>query len=183
VVGKERLADCNSKGKEKCFYDYNAALNEEANKTLTEDILKKIVDGKTAAGDPCAASLSSIFLITGYSSGGVSALHMARLLLKRTKIFYVGLADAEFERNNTEYLMIKSDVTANYPKNYYQTKGNGDDNPFIHDAIVGFTNFKLDGEIPDEGTSEKAASNYHDKAVKIANERLFNDLQWCMENS
>jgi len=182
VVGKERLLGCESRGREKAFYDYNAALNEESNKALAETILKLIMDSKTSSGDFSPANLTGLFLITGYSSGGPSALHMARLLTKRAKVCYVGLADAEFERGNTDYLMRKNDVTGKYLKNYYQTKGNGSDNPFIHDAIDGFTNFKLDGEIKDEGDSEEAASHYHDAAVKIANERLFNDLKWCMEN-
>jgi len=59
--------------------------------------------------------------------------------------------------------------------NYYQTKQNSPDTAEIHDEVVGFSNFSLDRELPEN-------TDYDDSAVRIGNNRIFNDVMWCLEH-
>ena len=175
VIGKGRLEGCKSPKGKLYFYDYNSALNEPDNKALAQKVLDKI-NVEIKDKDEDGNALERVFLITGYSAGGVSAMHMARLLKANTfPIFYIGLADAAFQRNESEYLMSTAGFTAKYMKNYYQTKENQPDVSEIHDEVLGFSNFNLNDNVAKE-------SEFHKSAIKVANDRMFDDVKWCLEN-
>jgi len=72
-----------------------------------------------------------------------------------------------------------------YFKNYYQTKDNPNPWPTdpavrrtigFHDEVFGFQSILLDPVLlPGWG-------RYHFKACQIANDRMFEDVVWCIEN-
>lgn len=169
VVGASRIGCPNVPGKRVAVLDYNAGLGEGANKVLAGKIMGSL-------NLACSENDEQIFLVTGYSSGGISAIHMA-LALNRAKqnVFYVGLSDAAFQRNESDYLLKSSGVVAKYRKNYYQTKENDPTNPEIHDEVAGFTNFNLDKDLP-------TGQNEHESAVIIGNQKMIDDVLWCIQN-
>jgi hypothetical protein len=119
-----------------------------------------------------------IYLVTGFSAGGVTAIYFGREVNRADgNLFYLGLSDAAFEKNESTQLMTVPGVTATYPKNYYQTKGNADDVDEVHDQVAGFRNFNLDSQMV--GTS---IDDLHRQAVVIGNQRMADDLRWCVKN-
>ena len=172
VVSASRIGTPKHENKTVSVLDYNAALNESANKALSN----KILTGCIAA---CREDVEQVFLVTGFSSGGITAIYMARqLATMKLNLFYIGLADAAFQRDkngNPDDLIDHPGVIAKYKKNYYQTKQNAPDVEEIHDEVNGFSNFPLDSQLP-EGI------DYHQSAVSIGNKRIYNDVMWSIEN-
>ena len=172
IVSNSRIGSPKLENKTVSVVDYNAALNESANRALAS----KVLNGCIAA---CREDVELVFLVTGYSSGGLSAIYMARhLAALKLNVFYIGLADAAFQRDQNgqpDDLISHPGVTAKYKKNYYQTKQNSPDTEEIHDEVVGFSNFSLDRELPEN-------TDYHESAVRIGNNRIFNDVMWCLEH-
>lgn len=169
VVSASRIGSTNWPNKKVAVLDYNAALGEAANMALAASLMTNPVVVPTKDGERC-------FLVTGYSSGGISAIHMARHLNKlELNVFYVGLADAAFLRGDSDYLLKQSGVRATYPKNYYQTRENDPANPEIHDDVVGFKKFDLSSQLP-------ANADFHESAVTIGNQKMYEDVMWCIEN-
>jgi hypothetical protein len=168
VVSGERIGCPNLPGKKVGVVDYNAALGEGANKELA----KSVLTGEIAA---CSDD-DWFYLVTGYSSGGVSALHTARRINElKLNLYYVGLSDAAFQRGESDYLLTQPGVTAKYKKNYYQTKENDPVVSEIHNAVTGFSNFNLDDQLA-------AGVNAHQSAVTIGNQRMYEDVKWCIQN-
>ncbi|MCA9008715.1 MAG: hypothetical protein KDB01_03160 [Planctomycetaceae bacterium] len=169
VVSASRIGSPTQPPKSLRVLDYNAALGENANKALVKSL-------RSDWFASCAANVQQLFLITGYSSGGVTAIHMGRYLTEQNlNVFYVGLADAAFQRGESDYLRLKSGVKGKYLKNYYQTLENNESNPEIHDTVDGFSPFNLDSQV-------RGSANFHDAAVQIGNQRMFEDVMWCIEN-
>jgi hypothetical protein len=169
AVSASRIGCPQVAGKKLAVFDYNAALGEEANKSLPA----KLITGEIAK---CSDEDQLFYMITGFSSGGVTAIHVAAHLARiGAKVVYVGLSDSAFQRNESDYLMLNSGVRADYMKNDFQTLENDPKNPEIHDAVAGFTNFNLDDRM-DQG------SDLHQQAVIIGNDRMCDDVVWCYKN-
>lgn len=168
VVNRSRIGCPNFPDRKIGVLDFNAALGENANKALAKKVL-------TSINLACAEDEEQFFLVTGYSSGGVTALHMAQSLLAlKLNVYYIGLADAAFQRGESDYLMTKPGVASvKYKKNYYQTKENDPTNPEIHDTVDGFTPFDLTGQVSD--------GNAHQDAVVIGNQKMLDDVMWCIK--
>lgn len=174
IVGESRLSGLQSPKGTLRFFDYNAALNETGNSDLAKTILQKVAESMVESGDgPVLA-----YLITGFSAGGVSAIHLGRVLTQKMEtIWYIGLADPAFQRGESDYLMKHSGVTARYSKNYYQTKQNSSDEEEIHDQVQDFkTNIDLTNRLAND------EDDPHKAAVKMGNDLMFNDIKWCLEN-
>jgi len=73
AVSASRIGTPKHENKTVSVLDYNAALNESANKALSN----KILTGCIAA---CREDVEQVFLVTGFSSGGITAIYMARQL-------------------------------------------------------------------------------------------------------
>ena len=151
-------------------YNYNAVLgpkNEAGSAQIAATIARK-----TTVPNP-------IYLITGFSSGGTSALYFARAIasMPNAEIGYIGLADAAFYKGESEDLMKMPRVSAKYPKNYYQTKGNAPDVAEMHGQVDGFTNFNLNAMV----TATSIAAE-HEQAVVQGNYYMINDVLWCLQN-
>ncbi len=157
-------------GKPVSIYNYNSVLgpsNEAA-----AGALATAISGRNGASNP-------IYLITGYSAGGTTALYFARAIAKisNTEIGYIGLADAAFYTGESADLMTNPGVTAKYPKNYFQTKGNAPDVLEIHGPVTGFTNFDLNQQV-----TATSIADQHEQAVIKGNFNMNNDVIWCLGN-
>lgn len=146
---------------------------------------KQIFD--EALRDAKSRNASNImFLISGYSAGGVSAIHLARHVNGSTNctLLYIGLSDAAFEKGEHDSLVRTPAVTARYPKNYYQTLGNFPDVDEQHVALPTFTNYPLDDQMSYDRNAMNAGTidELHRQAVVIGNRRVKDDLTWCYDN-
>ncbi len=164
VVGSMDL----SKFKNVTVFNYNAALGKTT-PLVCYDIAQTVFD---AVGDPYAT-----YLVTGYSSGGPSAIYFAQAIdLKPvTQIGYVGLSDAAFVPNESQFLMNMPGVYGTYSKNYYQTKADPSE---IHGPVLNYTSFDLTSQIPGNLSAEDA----HFKACQIGNVKMCEDVVWCLKN-
>ena len=152
-------------------YNYNAVLgppNEGKTKALAETLVSKLKPGA-----------NPIFLVTGYSAGGVTALWFGRAINRRrdATLGYIGLSEAAFYEPDSGHLMRSPGAVAKYRKNYFQTKGNAPDVAEIHGPVAFFSNFNLDGEI----TGDDVA-NLHEQALVKGNLRMTDDVAWCVGN-
>ena len=161
-----------AKASRKLQVNYNAVLG--LNQALK---IKEIVDTTIKAAKASAADKAWV-LLTGYSSGGLSALYAGREILKRPEVdlYYIGVADAAIDTKDPAQIAVRDnpDIKANYPKNYFQTKGNADDIQEWHGPLQGFTSIDL-SQLVGNGTP----SDLHEKACKIGNKRMSDDLKWC----
>ena len=152
-------------------YNYNAVLGP-SNEAGCKQIAATIAHNTTVPNPR--------YLITGYSSGGTSALYFARAIavMPNTEIGYIGLADAAFYPKESDGLMKMPLVSAKYRKNYYQTKGNAPDVREIHGRIeVDFNNYDLNPWVTTTSSAEA-----HDQAVVLGNYYMINDVFWCLQN-
>ncbi len=84
-----------------------------------------------------------IFLIHGYSAGGVTALFFAKLIPEK-QIACIVLSDAAFQKGETDNLRLNPGCHAYISNdNYYQTFDNSPSSTEVHDRINGFTNIPL----------------------------------------
>lgn len=172
-VGQAKLKHIIPSNRKLWFYDYYSALNENDNKMLAKFLVGHIMM-EISKEEPNNNTPEIAFLITGFSAGGITALHMA-IELERIfmNVFYVGLADAAFIRNESEYLMTGHGLMAKYKKNYFQTKGNHPEIDEIHDEITGFINFNLNEQLT-------GGEDLHQSACSIGNSRILEDVKWCI---
>jgi hypothetical protein len=86
------------------IYDYNAVLGP-ANESKAADLVPNIITVSTVQ--------NPIFLVTGYSVGGVTAIYFARAVSQRkdATLGYLGLADAAFYDPESTGLMKTPKVT------------------------------------------------------------------------
>jgi hypothetical protein len=154
--------------------NYNAVLGP-SNKSKSGSILEGIM----SVANTQRPDMDKMFLVTGYSAGGMTALYFSQHVNKRkdAELLYIGLSDAAFYEEDA-HLMTSPGVNARYMKNYYQTKGNADDVAERHDYVAGFhTNFNLDSQI-----SATEIDEMHKDAVIRGNRYMSNDLRWCVEH-
>ena len=164
-VKEERLKDVKCPNGKLSVYDYNSGLSEADNKSITKNLLNQI---KSEISD------EMVFLITGYSAGGVTAVHMAQQIEQNSlNLFYIGLADAAFTRGSSDDLMTQHGLKGKYMKNYFQTLQNAPDVDEIHDEVNGFTNFNLNDQLV-------KGEDLHISACTIGNGKMLNDVKWCI---
>jgi hypothetical protein len=155
-------------------YDFNSALNPSTARTVASDLYATIVgDSQRWAKAVNKPAPDLVFLITGYSAGGVTALTFGQLIkTNRQEVMYIGLSDPAFQRGESDDLMQAPGVSAKYMKNYYQTLENDPAVTEIHDAVAGFANFNLDGEVDKDDP--------HTSAVRKGNDKMYWDIVYCV---
>lgn len=119
------------------------------------------------------------FLIHGYSAGGITALRFAFRVPDR-QIAYIGLSDAAFYRDETDFLMNFPGSTAYQDnENYYQIYQNSYRVPEIHSKVTaeGWRNY----EMP-KSQAPWTASNMHIAAIRWAEPQVFNRMKSIISN-
>ena len=164
-VKEERIKDTKCPNGKLHVYDYNSGLSESDNREISKNLMNKI---KSEVTD------EKVFLITGYSAGGVTAVHMAQQVEQNSfTLFYIGLADAAFTRGSSDNLMTQHGLKGKYMKNYFQTLQNASDVDEIHDEVLGFTNFNLNDQLV-------KGDDLHQSACTVGNGKMLDDVKWCM---
>jgi len=178
VVGKDLPLNNPFPNKQVVRYNYNAVLGHNV-KARSAALADQIVDEQVPFNN------NLVFLVTAYSAGGPTALFFCQRLNDRHDVecYYIGLADPAFSRglqdprDNDLNLMVTPNVTARYRKNYFQTAGNGPNIEEVHDAVVGFQSFPLDSQLTSNDIGDR-----HMQACKIGNQRMTEDVNWCIAN-
>jgi hypothetical protein len=148
-------------------FSFWAGLGDKSSKDVANKVYS---EAKAYAG----GSIDDItFIIHGYSAGGVTALHFA-YLIPNDQIVYIGLSDAAFYRNDTDYLMQNPGSTAYHSSdNYYQIRENKS-----HQKVFGFTNI----EVRAPNLSPGSFSTYHTQAVNYADGKIFDKMKSIIQS-
>lgn len=161
--------------------DWNAALAPADHYRLADVVYKHILSQGFSSQSTEPREL--FFIITGYSVGGITALAMAQYLsipwngAPRGNVLLVGLADAAFQRGETEHLMRMPGIIdpAAWKLNYFQMRENFPDVREIKGRVEGFENHKVDVTMPDDliGIFQDLP---HEQAIRAGNNAIFEKI-------
>lgn len=161
--------------------DWNAGLALEDHYRVADKVYTDIVTNGFIGQQTEPREL--FFIITGYSAGGISALYMAQYLsvpwsgAPRGNVLLLGLADAAFQRGETDFLMRVPGIIdpAAWKLNYFQVKENHPDIREVKGRIDGFENHMVKVTTPDDliGIFQDSP---HEQAIRAGNNAIFEKI-------